>query len=278
MTGLGGVLAIAAAIFGPDGFAVHRRILAVPESAIAAPVDELLAVADGSWVVWHRQRSWARAFYSPPEDSVLLLAVAAGAGSVERLLPGLEIPRLFLHAPTYRPEGTAVGLSAQAVDVAENYYHALVELYLDHQLRQPRSWFRRLAADRAGEVMAEVPAVHRLEAYADAVSAFAAHLLSIAHEIGRADRRAAARGEDLCALLDPPRTLFGLWRRSVRSGIYRGRYPHADDGGGSPALATSRHGLAETDKRRILDELFDGRWTGEPVEDFAYLCQPAPGD
>jgi len=273
MTGLGGLLLIAAGIFGPDGFAVHRQLLAAPAVALTPAVDSLLAAADGSWVVWHRNRSWGRAFYSPPQDRVALLAVASAAGPVERLLPGLELPRLFLYAPTYRPGGTVAALSEQAVDVAEYYFHALIELYLDQQLRQPRSWFRRLAEHRGAELMAEVPPASRLQAYADAAGAFAAHLLSIAHEIARADRRAGARGEDLCALLDPPRTLFELWQRSVRSGSYHGRYLRSPDpGGGSAPVSTSRRGLAEADKRQILDQLFQSRWTGDPAHDFAHLC------
>jgi hypothetical protein len=275
VTALAGLLLIVGGACGPDGYAVHRRLLA-PAGAFA----DLLAAADGSWVVWHHHRDWARAFYSPPEEDVRALAVTS-AGAVERLLPGLRVPRIFLYVPTYRPGGTSstgsAALSEQAVDVAEHYFHALVELYLDRRLREPGSWFRRLAEARAAELMDEVPPAGRLPAYADAAADFAAHLLSIAHEIGRADRRAAARGTDLCGLLDPPRTLFALWRRSIRSGVYRGRYrPAFEPGAGATAAVESRRGLGEEDKRRILDELLHG-WTGDPARDFAGLCRPPAG-
>jgi hypothetical protein len=284
MTGLAVALMIAAGAFGPDGFAVHRRLLAEPAAA-ALPVARLLAAADDSWVVWHYQRSWAAAFYSPPGDDLRRMALAALAAgragaTVERLLPGLEVPRIFLYAPTYRPGGAPAALSEPAVDVAEIYFRALVELALDRQLRQPGSWFRQLAQERAAVLMDDVPAAGRRQAYADAVAAFTAHLLSIAHEIARAAHRAEARGEDLCGLLDPPRTLFALWRQSVRSTAYRGRYlPASDRGDVPPVVAESRRGLASEDKEQILAELLQGRWTGDPVRDFApALCPQVAGD
>lgn len=285
MSGWGGLLLIAGWMFGPDGFAVHRQLLAAATASASLPVDRLLAAADDSWIVWHHDRSWAPAFYSPPDQGVALLALAAAAGrrapaggEVERLLPDLTLPRLFLYAPTYRPGGTVTDLSEQPVDVAEAYFHALLELYLDRESRRPRSWFGRLAEDRGTALMADVPPQGRRQAYADAVSAFAAHLLSIAHEIDRASRRAGERGEDLCALLDPPRTLFGLWQRSIRSGVYPGRYLSPSVAGGARSLSTSRRGLAEVDKRQILEQLFQNRWTGDPVRDFASLCPPVPGE
>lgn len=263
---------LAATAFGPDGFAVHRQLA----KAADLPIERLLIAADDSWVVWHQQHSWAMAFYSRPQDDVVLLALAAGSsGAVERLLPRLEVPRIFLYAPVYRPDRELKSFPEQAVDTAEKYFHALLELYLDRQLQQPRSWFRQLAEERAAAVMDDVPEDQRLATYADAAGAFAAHLLSIAHEIARAHRRAERRGEDLCALLEPPRTLFALWQRSIDSAIYPGMYnPPADPQGGSPAVATSRRGLASIDKQRILEVLFDDRWTGKPAHDFAHLCPP----
>ena len=131
-------------------------------------------------------------------------------------------------------------------------------------------------------MMAEVPEPQRLAAYLSAASDFGSHLLSIAHEIGRAERRARGRGEDLCALLDPPRTLFALWAASVETGAYPGRYSvpsvggEGADGGSMVREVTTRRGLERRDKELFLAEVLGGVWTGDPAADFGHLCR-TPG-
>lgn len=275
VTGLAGVLLAIAAAIGPNGHLVEAQLA----DAGGLPVDVLRRPAGGWWVVFHHQRDWAPAFYSEPDADIAVLGAAAAASGtpIHRLLPGLGLPRLFLYAPHYLEGGRLRRLEAMAVDVAEGYFHALLEAALNAPEARGDSGildFRRAAGRRADELMAEVPAGQRLDAYLSAVRDFASHLLSIANEVRRADRRSRERGSDLCAFLDPPRTLFALWERSLRETVYRGRYRATPETGtaGNPAWRTTRRGLEAVDKARVLTELLGGRWRGDAARDFPGLC------
>ena len=280
MTGLAGLLLHAFWAFAPDGYLLARQLEGSP---LSPALERLYPAIESTWIVWHRQPSWAMAFYSPPEADLAGVERVAAAALVEpeRLLPRLAVPRIFLFVPYFGsddPPARLADLESMALDVAENYFHALLEAYLDREARDPASAYLAAARERAGTVMAEVPEPQRLAAYLSAASDFGAHLLSIAHEIGRAERRARSRGGDLCALLDPPRTLFGLWQASVRSASYPGRYTvvavgEGDAGGGTVRQVTTRRGLERRDKELFLEHVFGGHWTGDVGRDFGHLCR-----
>lgn len=271
MTGLAGLLLSVAWMVGANGGLIARHLAS---SELAPSLAKPIETAAGTWVVFHHQEPWARAFYAPPEEGFTLAALVTDEAALERLLPGLEVPRIFLYAPYYRDGGGLLPLVEMAVDVAEAYFNALLVATLDRELWRDGSTYRRAILERAEAVMAEAPEPQRVEVYLGALSDFGSHLLSVANEIARADRRARARGRDLCGLLDPPLTLFALWRQSIRDISYRGRYRTPPDlEGGAVRWLTTRRGLEPLDKALFLEEVLGGAWTGEPARDFAHLCR-----
>ncbi len=274
MSGFAGLVLSVVWALAPDGDLLARQL---EGSELAPALVRLRPAAAGSWLVFHRRSSWAMAFYSPPEADLGSVERAADEVLVEpeRLLSEFELPRIFLFAPYYGSRDELADLAEVSIDVAENVYHALLEAYFDRECRDPASAYLAAARQRTGSVMAEVPEPQRLAAYLAAASDFGSHLLSIAHEIGRADRRARARGGDLCALLDPPRTLFGLWAASVETASYPGRYAvlSAGEGGLGGRQATTRRGLERRDKELVLEHVLGGVWTGDPAADFGHLCR-----
>ena len=282
MSGLAGVLWTLAVAFGPNGYLVENQLT----EATTLPLEIPRAAASGWWVVFHQQDAWVPAFYVPPETDVagFGLNAAISAAPIDRLLPALQVPRLFLYAPYYREDGRLRPLSDMAIDVAESYLHALFEASLANDRRALARLsvapFVTHAAHRAAELMPEVPPSQRLEAYLVAVREFVSHLLSMANEIERADRRARERQRDLCALLDPPRTLFALWQQSIRKAHYPGRYDVATEAEPAEPRETlaakewrsTRRGLEPSDKSRVLAELLAGLWTGNAARDFRALC------
>ncbi len=280
MSGFAGLVLSVVWALAPDGHLLARQLAG---SELMPALDQLLPAAETSWLVFHRQPAWAMAFYSPPEADLGSVERAAEEVLVEpeRLLPGLELPRIFLNATYYGSRGEHADLAAVPIDVAENLYHALLDAYLDRQLREPTSTYLGLARTRAGALMAEVPEPQRLAAYLAAASDFGSHLLSIAHEIGRAERRARARGGNLCALLDPPRTLFVLWVASVETASYPGRYTvlsageaaGAEEVGPGIRQVTTRRGLERRDKELFLEHVLGGVWSGDAAADFRHLCR-----
>ena len=210
------------------------------------------------------------------------------------------MPRLFLFAPYYLATDGLVAVSRMPVDVAEYYFHALLEASLD--LGSGGAAYAAWAEARAAELMSEVPAAQRRQAYRAALSDFGAHLLSIANEISRAARRQAAAGRDICRLLgvrpshrttprpeglgqerDPedrvtgalgrPASLFGHWERSFSGGNYRDGYHLSSPGLSSPGRREeSRQPLGFQDKERFLREVLGATWSGCSGRDFAALC------
>lgn len=253
-------------LIGPDGGTLEPALRAAEKTLPVAP---LIAELPRLWLVMHRRDDWPMAFYSSPGATVAGPAAAlAAAGDGSRLLPGLRLPRLFLYAPYYRPgDDPGRAIAEMPIDVADYFFRALIDARLE----------RALAADaeaavyraRAGRVMAEVPAPQRLDAFREAVAAFAANALSVANEIARSHRRRRARGGDLCRLLDHPRTLFASWReRTFGDGGFPGLYRRSGGGG----VAFTRRSLGHDDKAWAIRSVLGGAWTGDPRHDFAALC------
>lgn len=235
----------------------------------AFPVTALESVARRSLVVWHAEPAWAMAFYTAPEtpsSSWLELGLEAGA-----VKPGLSVPRLFLHAPHYRREGGLKPLDELAVDETEYLFHALLEASFDLEVNRGESSRRQILERRAEERLDAVPsAVDASAVYTASLIDFAAHAVALANEVQRSFRR---RGERLCAALDHPASLFGLWSKIFADGGYRASYavPDGDDGTGA-GWAISPYELSRDDKLWLISEFLGGAWTGDPRQDFAVYC------
>ncbi len=182
--------------------------------------------------------------------------------------PGSPEGRLFLHAPYYLAPSGLAAPSRMPVDVAEYYFHALLEASLDLD-RAAGSRYATWTRQRASELMADVPEAQRPDSYLGALSDFGAHLLSMRNEVWRLAKRQAAAGRDVCRHLDSPASLFGLWRQSIEQGAYFGSY-YLPAGGGVPSQ--SRRPLTRSDKARFLTEILGVVWAGDPATDFAGLC------
>ena len=226
------------------------------------PASWLRPISTQSRVIFHDRAEWSMAFYVAPPS---------GSGSDSALGAG---PRVFLFAPYYLAPNGLVDANQMSVDVAEYYFHALLDGRLDLEVRRPDSSYREVVASRAGELMGDVPERFRQAAYLSAVSDFGAHLMSIANEIVRAFRRQSAVGRDLCQLIDQPSSLFGLWTRSFRDGAYTGRYLDTGEAnaGERPRWEESQEPLTVGDKKMLVQEILKASWSGDAAQDFAWLC------
>ncbi len=245
-------------VFGVNGFLIERQLTDVE----ALPIAWLEPVTDHASITFHAREDWAMAFYVAGHASGATSGRASGATPA----PG---PRLVLYAPYYLAPGGLPTVSGMPVDVAEYYFHALIEAALD--LDPDETSYAGRLDERAAELMTDVPPAHRLPAYTSALADFGAHLLAVRNEISRLAERQAAVGRDLCRHLDQPASLFGLWHRSIAGGTYAGSY-FVPDGDGLPHWAQSRQALERSDKDRFLEELFGVVWSGDPKQDFAVVC------
>ncbi len=246
--------------FGSNGFLIDRQ----RQDLETLPSAWLEPVAERVRVVFHGREDWAMAFYLPAAPAEPGPAPAGGEA------------RVSLFAPYFLAPGGLVEVSRMPVDVAEYYFHALIEASLDLELEHG-SPYAAWVKQRATELMADVPPAHRLAAYSSALSDFGAHLLSIRNEISRAAERQAASGRDVCRHLDRPASLFGLWRRSLDTGSYPGGYSSVlseAPGAVRPCWRQSRNALERVDKDRFLAELLGVAWSGG-AEDFETLCPKA---
>jgi len=261
--------AIASALsFGPDGYLLQHPLLDAGAKA-RLPVEALVETSAGLWLVFHREDELTPALYLPPRKAGLVVTRLIAGRSFQRILPGLEVPRLFLYAPTYVREGRLAPPQTLAVDSAGHLYRALTEAHFDRLLSVPP--LRAELEARSAELYPEVPADRRLAAYAGALSDFGAHLLGVANEIARSEARRRHQGrESLCRGLAEPRGFFGHWREIFERGIYRGYYELE----GSEAAETPP--LAAADKHWVAAHLFSGVWSGEPERDFIHLCEGRP--
>ena len=246
--------------FGANGFLVAQPF----HGSEGLPAAWLRPVSARTRVVFHDRADWSMAFYVPSPD----------AGATPAAAPSADGPRIFLFAPYYLAPGGLVPAAHLPVDVAEYYFHAVLEGRLDLEIRRPDAAYRRFVRERAEELMSDVPARVRQTAYLAAVSDFGAHLLSIANEIARAALRQNGAGRDLCGLIGQPASLFGLWERSFSEGAYPGHYldPGETTAGAAPRWGKSRQSLARRDKEMLLREILRAGWSGEAARDFAWLC------
>ncbi len=252
--------------FGPNGFLLAQPLV----GAEGLPASWLQPMTTQARVVFHDREDWAMAFYVPPSNDGTAVPPGVAQG------PG---PRILLFAPYYLATHSLVSSAQMPVDVAEYYFHAVLEGRLDLEMRRRSSAYADLVDERAGELMSDVPPRFQRTAYLAAVSDFGAHVLSIANEIMRASRRQNAAGRDLCRLVEQPASLFGLWTRSFVSTAYPGHYllPGDANPGDPPRWQQSREPLTRRDKEMLIRGILGSDWSGEVSHDFGWLCPPAVG-
>lgn len=264
MEGLSAFLLTLVSAFGPNGWVLAAHFES-PVAGARMPVDAFSEIAPRLWVVHHEDREAMMAFYLPASglgDGALPWRLAAADSRAERLLPELRVPRIFLYAPHYRPEGRPRTVLEMPVDVALYFSSALIEAALD--LTPPEGFGRR-----AEEYGRGIPSAERRGAYVSALAQFGSDLFSAAGELRRSLARQRAAGKDPCRIVDHPGTLFVHWRRIMTTLEYRGLYrpPGAPSGTWvrGPPLTTA-------DKRYLVDRLFGGTWTGDVRRDFDLKC------
>ncbi len=253
MDGPSALLLLVLATFGPNG---HFLLPALtPRGDV--PSDAFLALTPRLWVVFHDHREWPMAFYqgaaAAPDASLLLLAADP---AVDRALPRLRVPRIFLYAPVYRPGGRLPPAGEMPLDVAQYFFGSLLEALFD--LDPPDG-----LEEQAAEHGASIPESQRRTAYTSALAEFGSHAMSVAVELARALERQRAAGKDPCRVVDLPATLFGLWGRMFTVNEYRGQY--RPPGGhrwvqGPPLSARARE--------LFVRDIFGGLWTGDVRRDF----------
>jgi len=204
------------------------------------PVEFALQEAGHLHVTFHRDASGAPAAY--------LQADATGPA------------RLALYGPYYLNGLALRPVDDMPVDVCESYFYALLDAYLRRQVGLPRSWLGHELQRRAELTMVDVPRAHRVEAYLDAQASFGAHLLAVANELDRIDRRRHERGRSLCRVLDRPLPLVELWESILGAAPYFGAYFEGSPLG-DEAVHWSRSTLTAADKRFLLDSVLHTHWS-----------------
>lgn len=265
---------------GPNDFLLTAAVARTdPLERRLVPLERMID-RPALWLVEHARADWPQAFFvAEGEAGGRLPALSLGT---RRLLPAVRGPRLFVHRSLFAEGGLEAGfrpLESLAVDEAEKLFRALFEAFFFHHLEASPGAAATLSK-RAQELMAEAPEGHRREAYVGAAEDFVAHLLSISHELGRHRRRKSA--DQLCALLRHPATLFGFWRRTLATGSFHGLYPRLDAGVDTPArsplggrrqwVRTSAV-LEPEDKAWLLADVLAMPASGEPEQDFAFMCR-----
>ena len=236
-------------VFGANGFLIEQQLNDID----VLPIAWLEPVAANTRIVFHAHEDWAIAFYLPA-------VTGDGGASAEA-----GNSRLALFAPYYLAPDGLVAPSQMPVDVAEYYFHALIEAALDGAHRD--SAYAGWLEGRSAELLVDVPQAHQLSAYLSALADFGAHLLAVRNEVARAAERQAVSGRDVCRQLDRSASLFGLWQRSITDGTYAGGY-FLPEG----RWVRSRQALERSDKDRFLAEFLDVSWSGDPARDFEMIC------
>ncbi len=263
MPRLSEILLLISLLTAADGYLIEQQL----QAAQRQPLAQVAASSRRLWLVLHQREEWPWAFYARPN---LRLAAdqqqAAGLGS----RAAMQVPRLLVYAPYYVERGRLKVLSSMAVDVADIYLAALFEAYLDEQLRSRSPYGAELSA-RAAEMLDDVPAAQRPAALASALADFGAHLTKIALQVEQlSDRRNSPR--QLCPLVRQRVALFGAWERNFGEGGFPIQYRPA--GGGGRDWETSSARLSRSDKQQFIDAVLEGRWRGDSVLDFSWLCEP----
>lgn len=245
MNGLSALLLFWLAAIGPNG-----EVL-LPALDRSLPVRAFTEFTPRLWVVLHHNRDLPMAFYSPAERRDPSFWLRVKDPDMERLLPGLRVPRIFLYAPYYRPGARLSSATEMTVDVAQYFSETLLEAFFD--LSPPDGFEER--------------AQHYGPGYISALAQFGSDVFSIAVELRRSLQRQRAAGKDPCVVASHPATLFSRWQRIFTTAPYRGLY---DPPGHGPARLGPP--LSRGDKSFLIDKAFANFWAGDLQRDFGLDC------
>ncbi|MEM9409424.1 MAG: hypothetical protein AAGA81_25575 [Acidobacteriota bacterium] len=241
------------------------------------PLDPLLPLVESLALRRHSMPGLALAYYQP--------AILGTTKSRELEGTGLQTASLWLREDLVAspPGGSAGGalvverpfyfeLSVldATPDVAEPLFYSLFMARL-HQRYEREPLFaqglRDVATGAFGEAAQPADDEDLAAEFIMASSAFASHLMTVANEIERAERRRHAQGRDgLCAQLRAGAGLFGQWQQAFDAPAF-------------PVSTFSSDGVERTrdvgpEHRRWVVEvlLADSGWRGAS-EDHVHLCE-----
>jgi hypothetical protein len=173
-------------------------------------------------------------------------------------------PAISLRGSDYWHEDSLQAPLDLQIDKSQPYFEALLEAYLDLFVRSAEGGYAAVLSYRAAAAFSEVPASQQIDAYLDALAAFGSDILTIAIQIDRSTKKHRARGSDLCRFANSHvSTLYTIWRRDFADSQYPGQYR---DAGGT--WRTTFGFLAPEDKALFVEQVLEGRWSGDPEADF----------
>lgn len=275
----------------PGGWLLAQQ-LTVAGTASHLPVASLVRTANRLWTCYHDDDSVpvvrfvprSRASTDPERDQERADREAGGQeGQAGRMgetnggarpvgpcgLTEEQSPAIVLYRPYYVPQGRSQAIQDLPVDTASALYAALIRAGAAGGANGQGSDAEEWAA-RAQTTMTDVPLAQQQAVFREAAIDFLAHALSVAHEIGRHERRRRARGATLCGFFDRPDSLFGAWTTVFGAGHYGGLY---HDG---TAWVASRSGLTVDDRQWLVESVLSSSWTGDAEHDFAWICDESP--
>jgi hypothetical protein len=169
--------------------------------------------------------------------------------------------RLVLYRGSF-PENAPIDVVSLPIDSAENLSFALLVAALHREVIEETSYgssLRRSAGVPSGPLSWEEESSRRLGEDLLTLASFGSHLLSLANEIERSQRRRLARGDrGLCSLIERRIGLFVVWERA-----FEGDFLSSLPGPGGALRAVDEAG-----KRSLLREVLEGWWVGDAVVDF----------
>ena len=222
----------------------------------------------------HRDRSLAMAFYQPGLAPAQAQAEWRGG-------------TLWLYEPHYPIDASGrLTVAAAPPDVVEYLGYSLLLAYLHRALADDpelASQIRRRAGAQAPAASIDGPPSERdgleragvvgdaeLAAYVLATASFGSHLLSLANEIERSERRRRDSGRGgLCPMLRREEGLFSLWVAANSEQQFVGSA--FDQNGREVPVA-----IDAEDKKLIRDRVFGGFWAGSVARDFGKRYCSAP--
>lgn len=255
MTGLS-ALAVALALLGEsNGYWIARQ-LDRPEIREVLPIGFAIELAPWVRLGLHDRPELPSVFYSP---DTLWRSEPGGPLTAFRMGPAIN-----LLASSFRDREGLRSPMDLGIDQNQPYFEALIQAYLELRVLPLRKGYVAVMKHRAVDVFTEVPPAQQLDAYLEALSAFGSDILTIAIQIHRSTETHRARGSDLCRFANTPtRTLYTIWQRNFTDSQYPGMY--RDQRG---RWRTTFSFLAAEDKALFVDQVFEGRWNGDPIHDF----------
>ncbi|MCB1036553.1 MAG: hypothetical protein KDD47_22195 [Acidobacteria bacterium] len=187
-----------------------------------------------------------------------------------------QVPTLYLHRSTYSENGRLRAFQELTVDSAEGLFNALLLAYFELEVLASDSDLNQELEAAARERLPGVDPRYRVPALVQGLADFGSHLLSVANQLNRLEARGKARGKDLCPLMNHSGTLFGLWEKIFRDGVYLARfYRPAGEGELSGGWRETSVAISREDKEILLRRVLRTTWTGNRQQDLGSRFCPA---